>query len=60
VGIEESILTKCNEVPVAFGSFSRLYDTAAFGSRTAAITVLLGRVRRVVNMPRPIPSNNLW
>jgi len=58
VGTEQSILMRCSEVPAAVGRSLRLWDTAACGSRTAAMTVWFGRVRIVVKMPRPIPRMN--
>lgn len=56
MGTEQSILTICNEVPVAFGRSLRLRETSVFGSRTVAMTVLFGRVRMVASIPWPMPS----
>lgn len=57
VSEEESSFMVIRVLLAAFGKLERETAEAWLGSRTPAITVVLGRRRRVETRPRPMPSS---
>lgn len=52
----DSTLTRMTLLPEAVGSLERAWESAALGSRTVPMMVVLGRERYFLTKPSPIPG----